>query len=382
MKVITSKLAEHTVKFPTFPAPKTIKFINNKALVTDEIAEFIKLNGGNFYKVFEDFSGISEDSKVLVIRDTGLGDVLMVTPFLRALKSNFKCHVTFATLDCWMPIFQGHSYIDKVLDMAHVPRNQYDFVIDLCRTVENAEENNINDHRVVAFGKLIDLDLSADMHLDYFITEEERQWGLDLLGTFNVKYPIAYVWTASMECRSWSNDKHAIVLQRLIETGFTPVLLCRDNVTGDFEGVINLTGKYSVRETAAIMNACKACLTPDTGLLHLASAIDLPTVCYSGAFPMSERATPRFVNEFAEINVKENCAKLPCRQYRCKHYLRDQYSVSPCLDVSTLEVVEKLKGVINAYENRNRKQIPANRKGDKSSTRSRIKNVGANGKNI
>ena len=70
LKLVTSKCANNRLQLPTPQGTKTVQFHNHQALVNDDIAEHILLHGGNFYTVKDDFSTLSETSKVLIIRDT------------------------------------------------------------------------------------------------------------------------------------------------------------------------------------------------------------------------------------------------------------------------------------------------------------------------
>ena len=41
---------------------------------------------------------------------------------------------------------------------------------------------------------------------------------------------------------------------------------------------INICNQTTLRQTAAILSSCKACLTNDTGILHLAAAVGVPNI--------------------------------------------------------------------------------------------------------
>jgi ADP-heptose:LPS heptosyltransferase len=349
LKVVISKLSNNRVSLPIngFNQPGlAVQFSNFRAIVNDETANYFKLvdQHGSFYQVVDDFSDMKvPGTRVLVIRDTGLGDVLLVTPLLRELAAE-GLEVDFATSKQWIPLFENLPYLHACVDMNTVQKHLYKFVLDLCSLVENEEARGIFEHRVDAFGRYADYSLSDKRTLDYIIKLDEIEFAKDLLkGTKN---PIAYVWTASVENRSWSVEKHSAVLMGLVQAGFTPVLLGSNLVTLEIPKTKNLSGGYTIRQTAAIMSQCQACVTPDTGLLHLASAIDLPTVCYWGAFPMSERASFRRENIFRDLTKRENCAKVPCRAYNCRNFQRDEFTISPCLDISISDIINSLKEVV------------------------------------
>jgi ADP-heptose:LPS heptosyltransferase len=65
--------------------------------------------------------------------------------------------------------------------------------------------------------------------------------------------------------------------------------------------------KLTFRQSAAILETCKACISPDSAMVHLASALDIPCVALYGPFPSHLRTTSEKTFAF---NGKAPCA--PC----------------------------------------------------------------------
>lgn len=102
---------------------------------------------------------------------------------------------------------------------------------------------------------------------------------------------------ASEERRRWPAESFAILGDRLFrETGHTPVLLGSPNekplaqayAAVARESFIDLVGKTSLPELAAVLSASRALVTNDTGTMHLAAGLGVPTLAFflASAQPM------------------------------------------------------------------------------------------------
>lgn len=97
--------------------------------------------------------------------------------------------------------------------------------------------------------------------------------------------------------------------------------------------IIDAVGQTSLQQMAALLARCHALLVGDTGPLHMALALDIPTVSIFGATP-PERYGPLTPGHIV-LTGKETCP--PCHKHNCRHQdLRCLRSVTPDAAVNAI----------------------------------------------
>ena len=89
---------------------------------------------------------MSHSLKVLVVRFSSIGDIVLTSPIVRVLKKQKNAKIHFLTKSQYSSIVVNNLYIDKVITIKkslnevkdHLMKENYDFVIDL--------HNNIRSH--------------------------------------------------------------------------------------------------------------------------------------------------------------------------------------------------------------------------------------------
>jgi ADP-heptose:LPS heptosyltransferase len=151
--------------------------------------------------------------------------------------------------------------------------------------------------------------------------------------------------------KAWDEQKFAEVISQLsMEFGLSSVLVGGDDtaectgairtyveniLTGGVRQVVDLAGKISLRELAAVLKKAKLFVGIDSGVMHMASALDIPTV---GIFGPTD---PFFVapqNEKSMV-VRQDIAcspcylKTPCDKRRCLEELGSESVLEACRKV-------------------------------------------------
>lgn len=100
---------------------------------------------------------------------------------------------------------------------------------------------------------------------------------------------------------------------RVILLGSPKDRLVCDDVAADRAGVINLAGNTSLAEAIALIAVADAVVSNDSGLLHIASALNRPLVALYG--PTDPLHAPPFSDVAQSLYLHLDCA--PCRQREC-----------------------------------------------------------------
>lgn len=142
------------------------------------------------------------------------------------------------------------------------------------------------------------------------------------------------------EPRTWLIERYAEVAHRLNSTGAFVVLTGGKDDEGIADGILhlagcgafaNLVGKTSFAELVAIVSMAKLVICPNTGIMHLAAALGIPTVALHG--PTNPTQWRPIGETHIVIQAKLKC--VPClrlgHDYGCADY--------KCMRIITVEEV-------------------------------------------
>jgi lipopolysaccharide heptosyltransferase II len=336
----------------------------------------------NAYKKTMDFT------RVLVIKISSLGDIILSAPSLKALKTSFPCGtVTVLTLKKYAPILYDCPYVDEIItlendykkikniiDIAKKLRMKaFDYIVDLQNSRASHLISFLSFPRYsfgysLRLGFLLTKRLRLDRNLDPLSSQEKI---LELLGlrmqekklTFwdiktdtqdkifnNEKKLIGINISASTkwQTKNWPMN-NIISLCALINKNFPfyRIVLLGDQTAKETADKIesylspkpyNLCGKTSLQDLPAIIKNLKAFITPDTATLHLAEAIGIPTIALFG--PTDPRR-----HTVKSDNLYVFCKELLCSFcYKPKCKLREK---TPCMEkITAQEVFSKINEII------------------------------------
>ena len=292
--------------------------------------------------------------KILVVRFSSIGDIVLTSPVIRCLKQQLPdAEIHFLTKLAFAPIVESNPYISKVHVLAHswdlmvheLKLEEYDHVIDLhhnLRTLRMKKElqapfysfNKLNIqkwiytnfrinlmpkvHIVDRYMKTVEkLGVKNDgQGLDYFIPKNEEIKLEDIPVSHHAGY-IGVVIGAAHYTKRLPHDK----LEELCMSIEYPLILLggkEDAENGseiaalDPVRIYNACGKFSLHESADIVRRAKAIITHDTGLMHIAAAFQKPIISVWGNTVPSFGMTPYYGN-VQQANAIFQVNKLPCR---------------------------------------------------------------------
>ncbi|MCS7085208.1 MAG: glycosyltransferase family 9 protein [Bacteroidia bacterium] len=309
--------------------------------------------------------------KILVVRFSSIGDVVLTTPVLRTLKTAMpQARVDFLVKPAFADAVRHNPRLDRIYVLrpgveAELRKERYDWTLDLQKNALSTwlthrlgsrratfDKQNFKKWRMVQWKtrervphvvERYGLALQAlglrldDGGLEYYPGEQaEQQAQRWLSGERRIKIGMAL--GARHATKRWPRWSELAAL--VDERRFAPVLLggAEDAPTARAfvercPSAVNAVGKCDLNLSAALLKRCDVAVAPDTGLMHIAAAFGLPIVSIWGntvpAFGMHPYRT-RFVALENDLPCRP-CSKLGHRRCPRKHFR--------CMTLTTPEIV-------------------------------------------
>ncbi|MCU0666078.1 MAG: lipopolysaccharide heptosyltransferase II [Candidatus Omnitrophica bacterium] len=185
-----------------------------------------------------------------------------------------------------------------------------------------------------------------DNHLDLFVNDEDTKVAKKLISNA-AKAPLAAIavssgasWGKRAYLKQWPEENFAELIDRLVSGLKAEVVLIGDvseeKVAERIEKllsnpVVNLCGKTTLRQLAAVINLSRAVIATDGGILHMARALNIPAVSIFG--PVDERVYGPYPASEKYRVVKAQVPCRPCyRDFRiedCQHNLKCLTNIKP-----------------------------------------------------
>lgn len=293
--------------------------------------------------------------KILVVRFSSIGDIVLTTPVLRAIKTqrpeveiHYLTRKTYASLLENNPhIHQLHTFdqsINEILPM--LKKERYDFIVDLHKNVRTLrlklalkrpscsfEKENVKKWILVNFKKdtlpkvhVVDRYFSAVKSLnvvsdqgpaELFISPEETVDTDVQFAVLPKKYTAVAI-GAQFGTKRLPEDLVAQIIQQIS----APILIVggqEDRERGNricelcpYRKVINTCGELSIMQSASIVAQSSSLLTGDTGMMHIAACFDVPIVSVWGNTVPALGMYPYYPNHSEKYSIHE-VLDLRCR---------------------------------------------------------------------
>jgi len=306
---------------------------------------------------------------ILVISTTGIGDTLIGTPAIRALRKSFpKASIEAIVNHKRLGIFRDNPYLNKVYSYRNnsffrillaltLRKKAFDIVIilhandflGLLRLIKYKRAINLqgyNDKNL----NLVSYDLSFNMHaverklrlvegigadrkngvkLDLFLNEKDHfqaQRALNRHGIVDNDIVIGFQLGAAKAYKCWPVSNFAQLARYIIDTYHAKIIVNGIKKEGRlFTQFQKLTQRndiffisgLSIKESAAVIKRCKLFITNDTGPMHMAFAVETPSICL---FVPSDPSTigPYGYGDLHKV-IKKNPICSPCITKKCEN---------------------------------------------------------------
>lgn len=295
---------------------------------------------------------MSNKPKILVIRLSAMGDIVLTTPVIRALNQQLKAKIDFLTKPQYVSLLEGNTYINRIFSLNDkvdfLQKNKYDYVVDLQNNLRSWKIRNKIQTKSFVFNKkslrrylliYFGIDLLKNHVVDrYFATVASLNVVNDNQGLdFNVSSSIKPEFNTSQSYIAWCiggthNPKKLSAKQitQVVSKLKIPVVLLGDNNDLDIaeeiinnvecKSVYNFCGKLSVQESSYLIKKSKMLLTNDTGMMHIASALKMPIISFWGCTKPSLGFTP-YMTDPSSIKIISKRSAKPCSKHgrHCKY---------------------------------------------------------------
>jgi len=191
------------------------------------------------------------------------------------------------------------------------------------------------------------------------LTREERERAKKTLESFNAaQLPLIGINPGATygSAKRWLPERFAELIIHIIDTLNGKVILFgsqselttsyeiinaitarSSHITDPMSHVLNMAGKTGLRELAALISECDAFVTNDSGPMHMASALFVPTVAIFGS--TNRKTTGPFGQEHRIVSKDLPCA--PCMKRECP-----EGHLKCMTEISADEVLEALKQLL------------------------------------
>lgn len=269
---------------------------------------------------------IKSAPKILILRFSSIGDIVLTTPVIRCLKTQLTgSEIHFATKKGFKSLLETNPYVDKV-HLLHdsdadlidsLKLEQFDLVIDLHHNIRTARIKSALGVRSYAFEKLnfkkfllvnLKINKMPDVHivdrymetvrelgvtndqqgLDYFIPAKDE---VDCMG-LPLKFKSGFV-TYAIGGQHRTKKLPVLKMIELCTSIKFPIVLLggpddaeeASQIETHFGGaskIYNTVGKINLNQSASYVNQSLKLYTHDTGMMHIAAGLKKEVVSIWG----------------------------------------------------------------------------------------------------
>ncbi|MFL5447023.1 MAG: lipopolysaccharide heptosyltransferase II [Gemmatimonadales bacterium] len=316
---------------------------------------------------------------ILAVRFSSIGDVLLTTPLLRALRFRHpSARITFVTKKPYVPLLSANPHVNEVVgisrdqglwDLAEELRgHHFSHLLDLHDSLRSralralvpgnwssypkhriarailihTKQNVYRDPRPVAeryFSAARALDVAPDgrppdLFWDPPAERRVLEW-FQQAGIPDVARPVAIAPGAAHATKRWPLEYWEELTRRLVAQGCHVIVVggADDAALGSVlarsapDQVHNAAGSFQLQETGALLQRTSAVVSGDTGVMHIATAVGAPVVALFGPtvqpfgfFPYSKRASVLELTMGCRPCTSKGGPRCPLGHHRC---LRD-----------------------------------------------------------
>lgn len=307
---------------------------------------------------------------ILVIRPGGIGDAVLLLPMLQQLSDLYPDAIIEILAEhrnievfSWSPVISKVWLYDRPLSFVRLFRRRFDLVVDTEQwyRLSAVVARLLSVSRSIGFATNTRSRMFTDPCM-YTSDEYEATMFLRLLSSLNkeklaptldglnalalpeseifFKNPYVVIFTgASAVAKQWPAERFAEVARYCEKIGFDIVVLggrsehaTSQIISRSLSRCHNYVAKTSLTESASIVSRAALTVSVDSGVLHIAQMLHIPTVALFGPSNHKKWCCTEGLNMI--VRAEANCA--PCSQFgiipKCHHSFQ-------CMQNITVEMV-------------------------------------------
>lgn len=324
--------------------------------------------------------------KILVIRFSSIGDVVLTTSVVRCLKKQTNAEVHFITKEGFKSVLKDNPNIDKLITIkssikeveAELKKEKYDWVIDLhknIRTLSLKQKLKVPSRSFPKLNKekwllvkfkmnkmpkvhIVDRYFETVKHLsvvsdglpgDFYISKESE---VDIVSTFDINGKfVAIAIGAQFATKRLPFEKLKEVISKInsaiiLVGGPTDTELATSILEAfPSKQIKNACGGFSLQQSASIVSKASVLLTNDTGLMHIAACFKTPIVSTWGNTVPELGMYPYLPNhpELYSIHQVENLSCRPCSKIGYKKCPKGHFNCMNLQDANAISIDVNLR---------------------------------------
>lgn len=290
--------------------------------------------------------------KILIIRFSSIGDIVLTTPVIRCIKQQVKdVEIHYLTKISFKSILANNSYITKVHTIEKsaseiindLKKENFDFIIDLHNNIRSLQIKTALRKPSSTFKKLnfkkwllvnFKINKMPELHvverylqaakplgiindnkgLDYFIPAKDEV-NINTLPVSHQHGYIGFVIGAKHATKQLPLEKIISICKKLHQ----PIVLLggKEDAQNAFiiekavgSNIYNACGKYNLNQSASLVQQAKKIITHDTGLMHIAAAFKKEIISVWGNTVPALGFSPYLPAADSKVVEVKN---LPCR---------------------------------------------------------------------
>jgi heptosyltransferase-2 len=293
--------------------------------------------------------------KILVVRFSSIGDIVLTTPILRCIKKQLKdVELHYITKENFISVIENNIYVDKFFTIKNsvsevislLKKENYDYIIDLhhnARTLKlkaalgkksfsynklnwekflivNFKTNKLpQKHIVDRYLETVEaIGVKNDNNgLDYFIHKKDA---IDIPSylpeLFHKEYHVLVVggsyFTKQIPVNKLNEICSKSTLPLVLLGGKEDTVIAEQVYQLNKNTTINLCGKLNLNQSASIIQQSQKVITSDTGLMHIAAAFKKDIISLWGNTIPEFGMGPYLAGMNSQILEVKNLSCRPC----------------------------------------------------------------------
>lgn len=317
--------------------------------------------------------------KILVVRFSSIGDIVLTTPILRCIKQQLKdVELHYVTKHNFLSVIENNIYVDKVFTIKdslkdvipQLKKENYDYVIDLHHNIRTLKLKTVLGKKSFSFNKLnwekflivnFKKNKLPNVHivdryfetvqslgvkndgkgLDYFIHEkDEIDIPSSLPTLFHEDYNALVVggsyFTKQIPIHKLKEICTKSSLPLILLGGKEDAAIAEQVYQFHKNKTINLCGKLNLNQSASIIQQANKVITSDTGLMHIAAAYKKDIISLWGNTIPEFGMGPYLAGKNSQILEVKNLSCRPCSKLGYKKCPKGHFKCMNDIEIKSI----------------------------------------------